>query len=149
MRSSTPARTSSISALGTILWRRKKITREQRDRIDAVMQRDGGQFGKSWCRPAYVRSELRDWLKVQVSEIVYDAFVWEGGTFSFAQETSLPRTRCDLDRPRQPDHGRRAPHRRVGAVPQALPDQSMIFRVVAAPRDEKITLTAEEWKILS
>jgi hypothetical protein len=29
-----------------------------------------------------------------------------------------------------------------------LPDQSMVFRVVVAPRDEKITLTAEEWKIL-
>src|SRR5215203_781818 len=32
--------------LGAILLRKKKITREQRDRIDASMQRDGGQFGQ-------------------------------------------------------------------------------------------------------
>jgi hypothetical protein len=29
-----------------------------------------------------------------------------------------------------------------------LPDKSIVFRVVTTPRDEKITLTAEEWKIL-
>jgi hypothetical protein len=136
--------------LGTILLRRKKITRDQRDRIDAVMQRDGGQFGQLLVqgRP-HVRSELRDWLKVQVSEIVYDAFVWEGGTFSFTQETSLPShaVTISIDLGNLIMEGAR----RIEEWEQCLkllPDQSMVFRVVAAPRDEKITLTAEEWKIL-
>ena len=93
--------------------------------------------------------ELRDWLKVQVSEIVYDAFVWEGGTFSFAQETTLPphAVTISIDLGNLIMEGAR----RIEEWEQCLkllPDQSMVFRVVAAPRDEKITLTAEEWKIL-
>jgi hypothetical protein len=136
--------------LGTILLRRKKITRDQRDRIDAVMQRDGGQFGQLLVQAGHMSDpELRDWLKVQVSEIVYDAFVWEGGTFSFAQETSLPphAVTISIDLGNLIMEGAR----RIEEWEQCLkllPDQSMIFRVVAAPRDEKITLTAEEWKIL-
>src|SRR5688572_4960629 len=77
--------------LGAILLRKKKITREQRDRIDALMQRDGGQFGQLCVQSGVMTdAELRDSLKIQVSEIVYDAFVWDGGSFSFVQETSLP-----------------------------------------------------------
>lgn len=136
--------------LGTILLRRKKITRDQRDRIDAVMQRDGGQFGQLLVQAGHMSDpELRDWLKVQVSEIVYDAFVWEGGTFSFTQETSLPAhaVTISIDLGNLIMEGAR----RIEEWEQCLkllPDQSMVFRVVAAPRDEKITLTAEEWKIL-
>lgn len=136
--------------LGTILLRRKKITRDQRDRIDAVMQRDGGQFGQLLVQAGHMSDpELRDWLKVQVSEIVYDAFVWEGGTFSFTQETSLPShaVTISIDLGNLIMEGAR----RIEEWEQCLkllPDQSMVFRVVAAPRDEKITLTAEEWKIL-
>src|SRR5688572_6343698 len=32
--------------LGSVLLRRKKISREERDRIDALMQREGGRFGE-------------------------------------------------------------------------------------------------------
>jgi hypothetical protein len=77
--------------LGAILLRKKKIRPDQRDRIDALMQRDGGQFGQLCVQSGVMTdAELRDSLKIQVSEIVYDAFVWDGGTFSFVQETSLP-----------------------------------------------------------
>src|SRR5690349_25008174 len=72
--------------LGAILLRRKQITREERDRIDAVMQRDGGQFGQLSVQSGVMTdSQLRDSLKVQASEIVYDAFVWDGGTFTLEQ----------------------------------------------------------------
>jgi Domain of unknown function (DUF4388)/FHA domain len=136
--------------LGAILLRKKKITREQRDRIDAVMQRDGGQFGQLSVQSGIMTdAELRDSLKVQVSEIVYDAFVWDGGTFSFVQETSLPAhaVTISVDLANLIMEGAR----RIEEWEQCLkllPDRSMIFRVVATPRDEKITLTAEEWKIL-
>ena len=136
--------------LGAILLRKKKITREQRDRIDAVMQRDGGQFGQVSVQSGLMTgAELRDSLKVQVSEIVYDAFVWDGGTFSFVQETSLPAhaVTIAIDLANLIMEGAR----RIEEWEQCLtllPDRSMIFRVVATPRDEKITLTAEEWKIL-
>jgi hypothetical protein len=136
--------------LGAILLRKKKITREQRDRIDALMQCDGGQFGQLSVQSGIMTgAELRDSLKVQVSEIVYDAFVWDGGTFSFVQETSLPAhaVTIAIDLPNLIMEGAR----RIEEWEQCLmllPDPAMIFRVVAAPRDEKITLTAEEWKIL-
>jgi len=136
--------------LGTILVRRKKITREQRDRIDAMMQRDGTQFGQLSVQSGVMTdAELRDALKVQVSEIVYDAFVWDGGTFSFAQDTSLPphAVTISIDLGNLIMEGAR----RIEEWEQCLkllPEPSTIFRVVATPRDEKITLTAEEWKIL-
>jgi hypothetical protein len=136
--------------LGAILLRRKKITREQRERIDALMQRDGGQFGQLCVQSSVMTdTELRDSLKVQVSEIVYDAFMWDGGTFSFVQEISLPphAVTISIDLANLIMEGAR----RIEEWEQCLkllPDPNTIFRVVVTPRDEKITLTAEEWKIL-
>jgi hypothetical protein len=136
--------------LGQILLRKKKISREQRDRIEALMQRDGGQFGQHSVQAGVLTdAELRDSLKIQVSEIVYDAFVWDGGTFSFDQDTSLPShaVTISIDLANLIMEGAR----RIEEWEQCLkllPDQSTVFRVVAAPRDEKITLMAEEWKIL-
>jgi hypothetical protein len=136
--------------LGAILLRKKKITREQRDRIDALMQRDGGQFGQLSVQSGVMTdAELRDSLKVQASEIVYDAFVWDGGTFAFEQHTTLPAhaVTIAIDLANLIMEGAR----RIEEWEQCLkllPDRSMIFRVVATPRDEKITLTADEWKIL-
>jgi hypothetical protein len=136
--------------LGAILLRRKQITREQRDRIDALMQRDGGQFGQLSVQSGVMTdAQLRDSLKVQASEIVYDAFVWDGGMFAFEQHTSLPAhaVTISIDLANLIMEGAR----RIEEWEQCLkllPDASMIFRVVATPRDEKITLTAEEWKIL-
>lgn len=136
--------------LGAILLRKKKITRDERERIDALMQRDGGQFGQL-CVQAGVMTDpqLRDSLKIQVSEIVYDAFVWDGGSFSFVQETSLPAhaVTISIDLANLIMEGARRIEEWEQCV-KLLPDPSTIFRVVATPRDEKITLTAEEWKIL-
>jgi len=136
--------------LGSILLRKKKITADQRDRIDELMQRGGGRFGQLAIQEGVLtEDQLRDFLKVQVSEIVYDAFVWNGGTFSFAAETALPdyAVTIAIDLANLIMEGAR----RIEEWEQCLkllPDQAMIFRVVAAPRDEKITLTADEWRIL-
>ncbi|HEX2836447.1 MAG TPA: DUF4388 domain-containing protein [Thermoanaerobaculia bacterium] len=136
--------------LGSILLRKKKISREQRDRIDALMQREGGRFGQFAVQEgALTEGQLRDFLKIQVSEIVYDAFVWDGGTFTFVQDFSLPphAVTIAIDLPNLIMEGAR----RIDEWEQCLellPDKSIVFRVVATPRDEKITLTADEWKIL-
>ncbi len=136
--------------LGSILLRKKKISPEQRDRIDALMLRDGGRFGQFAVQEgALTEAQLRDYLKIQVSEIVYDAFVWDGGTFSFTEDFSLPQhaVTISIDLPNLIMEGAR----RIdewGQCLELLPDKSVVFRVVAAPRDEKITLTADEWKIL-
>jgi hypothetical protein len=136
--------------LGSILLRKKKISAEQRDRIDALMQRDGGRFGQFAVQEgALTEAQLRDFLKIQVSEIVYDAFVWNGGTFAFVQDFTLPphAVTIAIDLPNLIMEGAR----RIEEWEQCLallPDRSAVFRVVTTPRDEKITLTADEWKIL-
>ena len=136
--------------LGAILLRKKRISREQCERLDALMQRPGAQFGQLAIQEGLLTEvQLRDFLKVQVSEIVYDCFVWNGGTFSFIEEARLPSHAVTI----AIDVGNLIMEgaRRIDEWEQCLkllPDRTVVFRVVASPRDEKITLTADEWKIL-
>ena len=136
--------------LGSILLRKKKIGDEDRDRIDALMRSDGGRFGDVAIEQGVLTADqLRDFLKVQVSEIVYDAFVWDDGTFSFVEELSMPEHAVTI----AIDLGNLIMEgaRRIDEWEQCLrllPDENLVFRVVTAPRDEKITLTADEWKLL-
>jgi hypothetical protein len=136
--------------LGSILLRKKKISPQQRARIDALMQRDGGRFGAFAVQEgALTETQLRDYLKIQVSEIVYDAFVWDGGSFSFVQDFTLPShaVTISVDLPNLIMEGARRIDEWERCL-RLLPDKSAVFRVVATPRDEKITLTADEWRIL-
>lgn len=136
--------------LGSILLRKKKITAEQMTRIEELMARDGARFGELAVQDNVVTAEqLRDFLKVQVSEIVFDAFAWSHGSFAFSPELTLPSyaVTIAIDLPNLIMEGAR----RIEAWEQCLrllPDKNVVFRVVAAPRDEKVTLTAEEWMIL-
>lgn len=136
--------------LGSILLRKKKITPEQRARIDELMLREGGRFGELAVQEHVLSEEqLRDFLKIQVSEIVYDAFVWHGGAFSFTHETTLPSyaVTIAIDLPNLIMEGARRIEQWEQCL-RLLPDNSVVFRVVSTPRDEKITLTVDEWKIL-
>ena len=136
--------------LGTILLRKKRITHEERARIDSLMTREGGQFGKLAVQEgAITEAQLRDFLKVQVSEIVYDCFVWHGGQFSFAEEAALPSHAVTIavDLANLIMEGARRIEEWEQCV-KLLPDNTVVYRVVPKPQDEKVTLTADEWKIL-
>ncbi|HEY4641702.1 MAG TPA: DUF4388 domain-containing protein [Thermoanaerobaculia bacterium] len=62
--------------LGAVLLRRKHISIAQRDAIDALMKSEGGRFGQLAVKQGLLTDDqLRDFLKVQVSEIIYDCFV--------------------------------------------------------------------------
>jgi len=77
--------------LGAILLRKKKISREQADEIERRMTSDGGRFGQAALQQGFLtEDQLRDYLKIQVSEILYDCFVRKSGTFSFTDEMELP-----------------------------------------------------------
>jgi len=137
--------------LGSILLRKKKMTRGQSERIDSLMTGEGGRFGQHALREGVLTdAQLRDFLKIQVSEIVYDCFVWDDGTFAFTQDGAhLPQhaVTISIDLANLIMEGAR----RIEEWEQCLkllPDQSIVFRVVVTPRDEKITLTADEWRIL-
>ncbi|HYR27629.1 MAG TPA: DUF4388 domain-containing protein, partial [Thermoanaerobaculia bacterium] len=136
--------------LGAILLRKKRISREQRDRVDALMTNSGGQFGTVAVQESVITdAQLRDFLKVQVSEIVYDCFVWDGGTFTFRENARLPSHAVTIS----VDIGNLIMEgaRRIDEWEQCvrlLPDSGAVFRVVVTPKDEKITLSADEWRIL-
>src|SRR6266576_2493970 len=70
--------------LSAVLLRKKHISAAQRDAIDSLMKSEGGRFGQLAVQQGLLTDEqLRDFLKVQVSEIIYDCFVWPSGDFAF------------------------------------------------------------------
>jgi hypothetical protein len=135
--------------LSAILLRKKKITREQFDSMD-VLVRDGKQFGQIALQQGVLNEDqLRDFLKIQVADVLFDAFVWTAGEFSFAEELDLPEyaVTITVDLPNLIMEGARRIEEWEHCL-QLLPDSSTIYRVVASPRDDKITLTQDEWKLL-
>jgi Domain of unknown function (DUF4388)/FHA domain len=136
--------------LGTLLLRKKKITREQLQSIDGTMRREGGRFGQIAIENGVLSDEqLREYLKVQVSEVVYNAFVWTEGTFRFSEDLQLPdyAVTISIDLANLIMEGARRIEEWEKCV-QLLPDDSVVFHVVSTPKDDKITLSADEWKIL-
>lgn len=136
--------------LGAILLRKRHVTREQHETIDAIVTREGRRYGEIAVeRGILTEAALRDALKMQVSEILYDCFVWKGGTFAFAERMQLPdyAVTIAVDLSNLIMEGARRIEEWEECL-RLLPDRSVIFRIVSNPHEEKITLTAEEWKIL-
>ncbi|MEO6260260.1 MAG: DUF4388 domain-containing protein [Thermoanaerobaculia bacterium] len=136
--------------LGTILLRRKQITREQSEAITDAMLRGAGPFGKVVVEEGILsEGQLHDALKVQVSEVIYDGFVWSGGGFTFYDGFDLPANAVtiSIDLPNLIMEGARRIEEWEECL-QLLPDSAVVFRVVANPDTDKITLSVVEWKIL-
>src|SRR4051812_48132541 len=77
--------------LGAILLRKRKISREQSAAVDAAVLRGGGRYGDVAVQQGVLPQEqIDDYLKVQVAEVIYDAFVWRDGTFGFYEGFDLP-----------------------------------------------------------
>jgi hypothetical protein len=136
--------------LGNILVRKKKISAAEAAKIDEVMRSEGGQFGQLAVKSGVLsEAQVQDFLKVQVSEIIYDCFVWNGGTFGFVEATQLPNyaVTISIDLSNLIMEGARRIDEWEQCV-KLLPDKGAIFRVVANPSEEKITLKADEWRIL-
>ena len=136
--------------LGALLVRRKKITREQQHDIDAAMRSQGGRFGQIAIQKGILTdAEVHEFLKVQVSEVVYDAFVWTEGSFRFSEDLQMPdyAVTIAIDISNLIMEGARRIEEWEKAV-QLLPDENVVFRVVSVPKDDRITLSADEWKVL-
>lgn len=136
--------------LGALLVRRKRITREQQQEIDAAMRQRGGRFGQVAIQKGILTDEeVHEFLKVQVSEVVYDAFVWTEGGFRFSEDLQMPdyAVTIAVDISNLIMEGARRIEEWEKAV-QLLPDESVVFRVVSVPKDDKITLSSDEWKVL-
>jgi hypothetical protein len=136
--------------LGSILQRKKKITREQANAIDDAIVRGRGRFGEVAVEQGVLTQEqIDEFLKVQVAEVIYDAFVWREGTFGFYDGFDLPphavTITIDLANLIMEGARRIAEWEHCIAL---LPDSQVVFRVVSDPQTEKITLSLDEWKIL-
>ncbi|MEK6371589.1 MAG: DUF4388 domain-containing protein [Acidobacteriota bacterium] len=136
--------------LGSILLRKKKITREESEAIDAAVVRGGGRFGDVAVQQGVLTQEqIDDYLKVQVAEVIYDAFVWSEGTFGFYDGFDLPprAVTITIDLANLIMEGARRIEEWADCL-ALLPDSAVVFRVVRDPQAEKITLSLDEWKIL-
>ncbi|HLJ73189.1 MAG TPA: DUF4388 domain-containing protein [Thermoanaerobaculia bacterium] len=88
-------------------------------------------------------------MKRAVSDVIYDAFVWNGGSFAFFDGIELPpqAVTIAIDLSNLIMEGAR----RISEWEECLrllPDSSVVFRVATDPESEKITLTLDEWRIL-
>jgi hypothetical protein len=96
-----------------------------------------------------VSKRLDDSVKIEVSEIIYDAFRWKSADFAFYDSIDLPpnAVTISIDLSNLIMEGARRISEWEECV-RLLPDSSVVFRVAANPEAEKITLTQDEWKIL-
>lgn len=136
--------------LGSILLRKKTITREESEAIDASIVRGGGRFGDVALQQGVLtQQQIDDYLKVQVAEVIYDAFVWSEGTFGFYDGFDLPprAVTITIDLANLIMEGARRIEEWADCL-ALLPDSAVVFRVVSDPHAEKITLSLDEWKIL-
>ncbi len=136
--------------LAPLLIRKKKLTRDKAAEIDDLMLRSGGRWGDlALQNGAMSQSDLEDYLKIQVSEVIYDAFVWKSGEFAFYDGIDLPpnAVTISIDLSNLIMEGARRIDEWAECL-RLLPDSSVIFRAVADPEAEKITLSLDEWRIL-
>ncbi len=137
--------------LANLLFRKKKIDEQQLSQLQQTMHRKGKKFGQIAVEEnVMTEEELHDFLKIQVSEIIYDSFTWKEGGFSFWNDSNPPDhavaisvdlTNLIMESARRMDE--------LEYFTQRLPPDSAVLRTVPNPVvQEKISLSLEEWKVL-
>lgn len=137
--------------LGSVLVRQGKATSAQIERV-LKRQRDGGhRIGQVLLSEKILTTEeLASFLKVQVSEVIFDTFLWREGGFSFYDRVPAPATAVTLEMDFQTlimEGVRRISHR--ARIPEIFPDLDMVVEPVANPERIKrsVALTKEEWQV--
>jgi len=97
------------------------------------------------------REELASFLKIQVSEVIFDTFDWRRGLFSFFDRIPPPDTAVTLEMDIQNlimEGVRRIDER--GRLSEVFPDLNLVAEAVANPEriKQSVTLTREEWQVL-
>jgi hypothetical protein len=136
--------------LAALLLRKRHISKQQADVIDELMLKRGGRFGDlAVTQGLLTDGQLDEYLKIQVSEVLYDSFLWKSGTFMFYDGFDLPPDAVTIavDLTNLIMEGARRIEQWEQCL-QLLPNSMAVFRVIPRPESEKITLTADEWKVL-
>lgn len=154
-RDGTPifaASTKEELRIGNMLLRQGKIDVPTLERILVQHKGVNLRVGQVLLMENILRpDELASFLKVQVSEVIFDTFDWRRGLFSFFDKVPPPETAVTLEMDIQNlimEGVRRIDER--GRLSEVFPDLSLVVEAVANPERVKqsVTLTREEWQVL-
>ncbi len=137
--------------LAAVLLRKKKIDEMLWKKLEQLMVDQKEKFGRVAVEQnVLTEEELQDYLKIQVSEIIYECFAWTHGKFTFLDVMQLPPhavtismdlTNIIMEGARRIDE--------IGYFAQQLPRKTEVLQTsVVAGNQDKINLTLEEWKVL-
>jgi len=143
--------TKTALRLGSMLVRLGKVSQDRMDRVLARQRAAGHRIGQILLSERVLKEdELASFLKVQVSEVIFDTFEWRDGIFTFFDSVPPPVTAVTLHMQLQNlimEGVRRIDER--GRLSEVFPDLEAVPEVVANPERVKhsVTLTQEEWRV--
>ena len=134
---------------GSMLVRLGKVRAEVLER--ALTRQPGGRIGQVLLSEKILtEQELAAFLKVQVSEVIFDAFAWNEGAFSFFDEVPPPATvvTLDMDLLNLIIEGMRRLDDPAWAE-AAFPDRDRAVEALVNPErlKQSAVLTDEEWRL--
>jgi len=143
--------TRSDLRLGSMLVRMGRL---KEDEVDRLLNRQHGgpqKLGELLLAEKIVsEEELASFLKVQVSEVIFDTFNWREGGFVFYDRVPPPNAVVTLEMDLQNllmEGVRRIDERE--RLDEFFPDKGMSVEAIANPERVKhsVTLTPEEWQV--
>lgn len=138
--------------LGDLLLRLGRISRKDIDRCLARQRVGGPHIGQVFVSEGLLTiEELSSHLKVQVSEAIFETFLWTQGSFAFYDDVSPPPDAVILQMDLQNlimEGVRRIDER--GRLAEVFPDLDAAVDVSGNRESlrQSLTLTPEEWRIL-
>jgi hypothetical protein len=135
---------------GSLLVKFKKLDPDALNRV-LHATRPMGRIGQTLLQANLLsEEELASFLKVQVSEVIFNTFEWRQGIFAFFDKVDPPVTAVTLDIDLQNlimEGVRRVDER--SRLAEAIPDRGVVVEAVANPERVKqsVTLTPDEWRV--
>ena len=135
---------------GALLVKFKKLDPDALDRV-LHATRPMGRIGQTLLQANLLtEEELASFLKVQVSEVIFNTFEWHEGVFAFFDKVDPPVTAVTLDIDLQNlimEGVRRIDER--SRMAEAIPDKGAVVEALANPERVKqsVTLTPDEWRV--
>jgi hypothetical protein len=143
--------TRSDLRLGAMLVRMGRLKEQDLDRVLARQEGAPQKLGEMLLSEKVLsEEELASFLKVQVSEVIFDTFTWKQGVFTFYDHVPPPAAVVTLEMDTQNlimEGVRRIDER--GKIEEVFPDRGMAVEAMANPERVKhsVTLTPEEWQV--
>jgi len=137
--------------LGAMLVRMQKVSADTIDRALNKPRSGRWRVGSVLLADKLLsEQELASFLKVQVSEVIFDTFSWREGLFTFWEKVPPPATAVTLEMDLQNllmEGSRRLDER--SHLSEVFPDLNMSVEATANPERVKhsVTMTPEEWKV--